>query len=98
MKRVLWSEAATRDLTAIKARLTENYGAPVADRTIAELVRAASWLLEFPNAGPSMGIATWRKWRPRGVPHLLIYKPVKQGIEVMRVRHARDDWQPAPRP
>jgi len=97
MKRVLWSEAAIRDLAAIKAWLTENYSASVVDQSISELVRAASWLIEFPNAGPSIGIGTWRKWRPRGARHILIYKPVKGSIEVMRVRHERNDWQPVPK-
>lgn len=97
MKRVTWAEAATQDLTAIKAYLSENYGAALADKHVAALVRGAQWLLDYPGAGSLVGVGKSRKWRPRGVQHILIYKSVAEGIHVLRVRHERTDWRPVPR-
>lgn len=96
MRRVTWAASAIADLNDIKAYLTENYGAVFADHMIAELVRAARWLTEFPQAGPPVGIEGWRKWRPRKGRHILVYVPQSDGIHVLRVRHERNDWQPVP--
>jgi len=96
MKRVTWAAAATNDLTAIKVYLAENYGSTFADKHVAALVLAAHWLLDYPAAGSLIGVGKSRKWRPRGVRHILIYKPVSGGIHVLRVRHERNDWRPVP--
>ena len=97
MKRVIWAAAATRDLTEIKAYLLQNYGTAIAEHNIASLIRAAHWLLDYPSAGSLLGLGKRRKWRPRGVRHILIYKPVADGIHVTRVRHERNDWRPVPK-
>jgi toxin ParE1/3/4 len=97
MKRVTWAEAADKDLTEIKAYLVETHGIAIAEKTIAALIRAARWLLDYPGAGSLLGIGKRRKWRPRGTRHVLIYKPVADGVHVVRVRHERNDWRPAPR-
>jgi len=97
MKRVTWAEAATRDLADIKSYLTENCGVSLAEQHIAALILAARWLLDYPGAGTLLGIGKRRKWRPRKLWHILIYKPVPGGIHVLRVRHERSNWYPVPK-
>ena len=97
MKRVIWSEAATKDLSDISAYLTETYGALLAEKHITALVLSARWLLDYPGAGTLLGVRSHRKWRPRKLWHILVYQPVAEGIQVIRVRHERANWYPVPK-
>jgi plasmid stabilization system protein ParE len=55
-------------------------------------IAAARFLAERPEAGPALADGA-RKWRVRGTDYVLIYRPVRQGIQVLRVHHARQDWR-----
>lgn len=95
MKHVVWAQRAVDDLDLIKARLRE-IDPDLAKEQLATLVRAARWLLQYPHAGPSIGYRDWRKWRPRSQRYVLLYRPASLGIEVVRIRHEREDWLVAP--
>jgi plasmid stabilization system protein ParE len=97
MKRVTWAAAATKDLADINAYLTETYGERLAESHLAALILSARWLLDYPGAGPLIGVGQRRKWRPRKLWHILIYKPVADGIHIVRVRHERSNWFPVPK-
>lgn len=97
MKRVIWAEAATTDLADIKTYLTENYGAAFAEAHISALILSARWLLDYPGAGTLLGVGNHRKWRPRKRWHILVYPPVADGIQVVRVRHENSNWYPVPK-
>lgn len=91
MKRVARAKAAIDDLERFKAfDLELGGGAPqvIIDR----IVLATDWLIDWPYAGRPIGIAGWRKWKPRRTAHVLIYRPIADGIEVGRVRHERENW------
>ena len=91
MNDVVWAQHAVDDLDRIKADLA-GIDADMADAQIAGLVRAARWLLQYPHAGPAIGYRDWRKWHPRRQRYLLLYRPAPRGIEVVRIRHEREDW------
>ena len=95
MKRVEWTDAAIDDLNGIKAYLSE-FSDVVAQDYLRKLILAAHWLCEHPYAGPLVGFRKWRKWKPRGQRYILIYQPDSSGISIVRVRHERHDWRPAP--
>ena len=35
-----------------------------------------------------------RKFAVRGTPYILVYRIVSGAIEILRVRHNREDWRP----
>lgn len=91
MRRVRWAAAAVQDLRALHA-YHEEQGEGVAQALIDRLVLATDWLLDWPQAGRAIGASGWRKWTPRRTAHVLIYRPTDEGIEVLRVRHERENW------
>lgn len=97
MKRVIWAEGAIGDLHAIEEYLTETYSSALARHVITSLIAAANWLLLHPHGGERLAFDGWRKWRPRKSRHVLIYRIGEDGIEVLRVRHERNDWRPVPK-
>jgi toxin ParE1/3/4 len=94
MKRIIWSDAAIADLQRLRAFLDEAYGPDVSQSAIDALVLAGRFLLEYPGAGVALTHVPWRKWRPRNSYQLVIYKPTRDGIEIVRVRNTREDWRP----
>lgn len=96
MNAVIWSEAATTDLSEIRDYLIEAYSPIFAQHIIDSLVLATDWLMQYPRAGSLVDDGPWRKWKPRHTRYLLIYQPVVEGIAVYRVRHDRNDWKPVP--
>lgn len=96
MKRVIWAEAAISDLHEIEEYLVRTYGVAFARHTIKSLIDAANWLLRQPHGGERLAFDGWRKWRPRKIRHVRVYRIVDDGIEVLRVRHERNDWRPVP--
>ena len=91
MRRVRWAAAAIEDLDALRAYHAESEP-DAAQAMIDRLVLATDWLLDWPHAGREVGAGGWRKWKPRRTAHVLIYRPVTDGIEVSRVRHERENW------
>lgn len=52
----------------------------------------AEWLGEFPTTGSPFA-AGLRKSLVAGTPYLIIYRIRQSTIEILRVRHAAEDWR-----
>ena len=91
MRRVHWSEAAKKDVAGLRVYYME-----VSDQTaqtiIDRIILATDWLCDWPFAGREIGASGWRKWVPRRTGHVLIYRPMEDGIEISRVRGERENW------
>lgn len=88
-----WSPTSRRDIARIAAWLS-TIDTEIA-RTTIRSIRESGWRLrEFPLSGPAAGTAGFRKLIVGGTPYLLVYRVREGGIEIIRVRHAREDWAP----
>ena len=95
MSRVVWAQGAIDDLEGIRGYYSDI--TPVAGQAIIDrIVLSTDWLREFPSAGSPMGYRKWRKWRPRKTPYVIVYQPTREGISVVRVWHAQQDWRVVP--
>ena len=89
-----WTNTARSDLGRIDdfyRSLDPHYAAAIGDKAIA----AGRFLASHPHAGALLGNGAERKWRVAATPFLLIYRPIESGIQILRVRHASEDWRPA---
>ncbi|MFD1033894.1 type II toxin-antitoxin system RelE/ParE family toxin [Sphingomonas hankookensis] len=86
-----WSGPARADLEAIDDTLSI-IDLALADRMIDRIEGAGSFLREHPMAGSTILSGAVRKWRVRGTPYLLLYRPLADRIEILRIRHDREDW------
>jgi len=91
MTAVLWSDLANADLEAIDDYWV-GYGQDAAERVSARIEAAAAFLATMPRAGPVLKRQAARKWRIGQTPYVLIYRVTDLGIEVLRIRHGREDW------
>jgi toxin ParE1/3/4 len=90
---VFWTTPARRDIDRIAADLADIDPA-VASATIVA-IRASSWRLrDFPLSAPAVGHAGLRKLSVTGAPYLLLYRVRDGSVEIIRVRHARENWLP----
>ncbi len=91
MSPVQWSDLAIADLRDIDDYWS-GYDAASAER-VASLIEAASaFLATMPSAGPALRRNDARKWLVGSTPYLLIYRVLDSGIEILRVRHGRENW------
>ena len=95
MSRIIWTAASTRDLAAMQAYL-EQFDSRIAQDALERVISATTFLLDHPFAGPAIDYRDWRKWKPKRLRYVLTYRPVRNGVEVVRVRHERNDWKPVP--
>jgi plasmid stabilization system protein ParE len=93
MRRVEWAGSAEWDLQAIDDYWC-TYGTERADEILEAIRRAGDFLAGLPEAGPTLEGREARKWRVAGTYYVLIYRLVPDGIQVLRVQHAREDWRP----
>ena len=95
MTSVRWSGPARLDMAEIDTYYADR--APeFADRVLLQAIAAAHFLNEHPNAGPRIGLGAERKWRVRDTPYLLQYVFEDGDIQILRVRHERQDWRSRP--
>ncbi|PWE17353.1 hypothetical protein DDZ18_06620 [Marinicauda salina] len=82
---------ARRDLTDIWRYAADRWSEDQADRYLRTLNETLLSLLEFPERGRSLESvrATYRMVRAES--HLVIYRPLGQAIEVVRILHMRMD-------
>jgi toxin ParE1/3/4 len=83
-----------------QGRYYVEHGSPdTALRFLAAAERAFAQLVAMPEMGAPRAyrnakLAGLRMWRVRGFrEHLIFYRPIKEGIDVVRVLHARRDLQ-----
>jgi toxin ParE1/3/4 len=92
MKRARWTPSAQRDLAALddeSSELSPAYAYRIGRAALA----AARFLAENPGAGPVLD-GKIRKWRVRGADYVLLYRVAADGVEIVRLHHARRDWRP----
>jgi toxin ParE1/3/4 len=91
MRTVEWSDPAIVDLEEIDDYWSA-YSHDAADRVTATIERAATFLTTTPAAGPRVRGANARKWRVAATDYILLYRVSAHTIEVLRIRHARENW------
>lgn len=89
--RVIWAPSARRDLERIDDFLLER-DPDFARKSARAAVAAGQFLSENPRAGSPVA-RTRRKWLVRGAPYLLIYRVTEGTVEILRVRHERENWR-----
>ncbi len=93
MRRVTWAPRAKADLARIDVFYAER-DPDFADEIGQAAIAAGRFLSEFPAAGPIVDRDA-RKWRIAETDFLLLYRITLTGVEILRVRHGREDWQRA---
>ena len=87
-----WTERAVADLYDI-----DDYWAAYSDDTAARMAdrieAAAAFLATMPRAGPALQRHDARKWRVPASPYILIYRVARDSIQILRVRHGRENWE-----
>lgn len=90
--------AAKRDLVEDYIYLAENSGIEVAERFLAAAEDTFSELARNPGMGAALRLRSpqlgaIRKWRVNGFEkHLIFYLPRPDGVLIVRVLHAAQDW------
>ena len=86
-----WTQPAIDDLWAIDDWLVDNASGEIALATLAAIRFRAASLENFPHGGRPIGDGI-RLLRVIDTPHLIFYRIVAGDIEILRVRHEREDW------
>ena len=90
---------AQRDLIAHYVYLAENANGEIADRFLANAEATFSALCQRPFIGAPLtlrhpDLAGMRKWRTTDFDNFLIfYVPRSDGVSIVRVLHAAQDWR-----
>lgn len=93
MRRLEWTKPALSDLRAIDDWLSREAAPDVAIRILTAIRIRADFLLEFPRGGPSLSGEVHSLRVPR-LPYVLLYRLKSDAvIEILRVRHVRQDWR-----
>jgi toxin ParE1/3/4 len=98
LPRATISPAARRDLDGHILWLRAEADAETAIRCARAAIDTFGKLAGSPNIGPPVPsinrrLANIRKWKINGFPKMLIfYLPSKEGVEIIRVLHAAQDW------
>ena len=92
MRTIAWADAAKQDL----ANIDDWFGQrdpDIADKVGDSAVAAARLITEFPNAGAALDGTQVRKWSIAGTDYRLVYLLTDNHVEIVRVRHARENWR-----
>lgn len=98
MSKVARSAAAKDDLRH-HAKLIARHSPKAARRFLDAMKDAFQLLARFPEMGPhcefqNPNAANLRYWAPTATPlHVIVYRPIEKGIEVVRVLLGSRDWQ-----
>ena len=89
-----WTDQALTDLASIDDWLNRN-ASPDVTQTQLDLIRIrARSLQDFPRRGAKFG-EDWRVMGVAGTSYLLVYRVIDDGVQILRIRHNRDDWHGA---
>ena len=89
MPRLIWSPAALDDLDGIDAYLLERDASP--SNVFRAIDRVADRLLDYPRLGRALR-EPFRVMGVRGTDYIVIYRLHDEGVEIVRIRHGREDW------
>jgi plasmid stabilization system protein ParE len=90
MPRLIWSPSSLRDLRGIDEFLAERNDAAAA-RILRAIRAAALRLHDYPRIGRAID-EPFRVFGVRGTPYLLVYRLRDGTVEIVRVRHSRENW------
>lgn len=90
--RLKWTRSALGDLASINKWLTGEASGQTAVRILAEIRHRARFLENFPHGGrpDKSGVRVLLVFN---TPYLILYRIVGEDVEILRVRHQREDWQ-----
>ncbi len=89
-----WTAAAVADLHGIDKWLIEHADPLIAVWQLERIRDKARRLLNFPTRGPMLG-ADWHYSQVEQTPHLIIYRVSVEKVQILRIRHNRQDWRPS---
>ena len=89
MTRAIWSASALADLDEID-RYFRDYSPEQARRIGGMAITAVRMLAGNPYLDPLIE-GDLRKWSIRGIEYVILYRPMSDGIDVVRLMHARQD-------
>jgi toxin ParE1/3/4 len=92
MRRIVWTAPSLADLRAIELWLEQNASTKVAFRTLLTIRERATFLQDFPSGGRLEGDGM-RALRVYRTPYLILYRMYGGDVEVIRIRHERENWQ-----
>jgi plasmid stabilization system protein ParE len=95
MHSITWTPLALADLWVIELWLDENATSLVTVRALSMSSDRVAFLGRFPFGGRLVA-ENVRVLRALGTPYLILHRPTSAGIEILRIRHERQDWQDAP--
>ncbi|MGK6354386.1 type II toxin-antitoxin system RelE/ParE family toxin [Sphingomonas sp. DT-207] len=91
MRRARWTAIARADFERID-KYYQGLSPEFADRLGIAALRAARFLAENPHAGPLIEEPV-RKWRVRSFDYVLLYRLSVDGVEILRMHHAHENWR-----
>lgn len=91
MRSILWADSALQDLGRIDTWYEETDPGK-ADEATQAAIAAARFLTQYPFAG-AVFRDELRKWHVADTQYRLFYKVDDEKIEIVRIRHAREDWR-----
>jgi len=89
-----FTDRVIADLASIDGWLTRNASPEKAENQLARLLNRARSLMEYPRRGPRLG-AEARSMSVAETPCVLVYRVIDDGVQILRIRHNRDDWHGA---
>lgn len=93
MRLPVWSARARADVVA-QVDWVEQVDPGAARRLRDAIDRRAIWLADVPYAGAKLGSTETRSFHVLGTSCIIVYRPVGETIEIVRVRHQRQNWRP----
>jgi toxin ParE1/3/4 len=94
MRRLTWSPSSRRDLLRIRDWLAA-HDVRAALATIRAIRAAAIRLADYPELGRALE-EPFRAIGVRGTSYILVYRLSDSGVDIIRIRHGREDWLAKP--
>ncbi|WP_439539406.1 type II toxin-antitoxin system RelE/ParE family toxin [Sphingomonas sp.] len=92
MNKAEWTREAQADLAALDDEFSQ-LGPDYAYRVGRAALAAGRFLAEYPQAGPILD-GSVRKRLVQRTDYVLLYRPIANGVEILRLQHAKRDWRP----
>ena len=89
-----WTDQALADLTSVDDWLYRNASPDVAVKQLDRIRFRARSLQDFPRRGAKLG-EDWRVMGVAGTSYLLVFRVIDDGVQILRIRHIREDWHGA---
>lgn len=95
MRSIEWTVPARRDLDDIRNWLGREASPEIALRMLMAIRSRAEFLKDHPEGGPIFAGTKFRTLTVLHTPYLLVYRIVTGGVQILRVRHGRENWRGA---